>query len=122
MANDSNVLATWGNKQSMNLNSLLLNNILASQYFKVTLYEKKNYLEVVDEIYYQVFICLSCFQICSCFLGQTFGTMGKRKSKNIRINGNVRRSKLTFLLVKGKHMRDGLGQQKVLDTYSNQGS
>ncbi|CAF2718114.1 unnamed protein product [Rotaria sp. Silwood2] len=54
MSKDSNVLSIWGNKESMNLNSLVLNNILASQYFKVNLYEKKTYHEVVDEIYYQV--------------------------------------------------------------------
>lgn len=50
----SNVLPVWGNKESMNLNSLLLSNIMGSQYFKVSLYEKKTYHEVVDEIYYQV--------------------------------------------------------------------
>ncbi|CAF1044479.1 unnamed protein product [Adineta ricciae] len=54
MSRDSNVLAIWGNKDSMNLNSLVLNNIMASQYFKNSLYEKKTYHEVVDEIYYQV--------------------------------------------------------------------
>lgn len=54
MSRDSNVLAVWGNKDSMNLNSLILSNIMASQYFKVSLYEKKTYHEVVDEIYYRV--------------------------------------------------------------------
>jgi pre-mRNA-splicing factor 38B len=54
MSKDSNVLPTWGNKESMNLNSFVLNNIMASQYFKVNLYEKKTYQDVVDEIYYQV--------------------------------------------------------------------
>lgn len=54
MARDSNVLGIWGNKESMNLNSLILNNIMASQYFKTGLYEKKTYHEVVDEIYYRV--------------------------------------------------------------------
>jgi pre-mRNA-splicing factor 38B len=54
MSRDGNFLAIWGNKDSMNLNSLVLNNIKASQYFKVGLYEKKTYHEVVDEIYYQV--------------------------------------------------------------------
>ncbi|CAF0922403.1 unnamed protein product [Adineta steineri] len=54
MARDSNILGSWGNKESMNLNSLVLNNIMASQYFKNALYEKKTYHEVVDEIYYQV--------------------------------------------------------------------
>ncbi|CAF1455108.1 unnamed protein product [Rotaria magnacalcarata] len=54
MAKDSNILGTWGNKDSMNLNSLVLNNIMSSQYFKSALYEKKTYHEVVDEIYYRV--------------------------------------------------------------------
>ena len=54
MSRDSNVLGIWGNKDSMNLNSLVLSNIMSSQYFKVALYEKKTYHEVVDEIYYQV--------------------------------------------------------------------
>ncbi|CAF1155236.1 unnamed protein product [Rotaria sordida] len=54
MSRESNVLSVWGNKDSMNLNSLVLNNIMSSQYFKSALYEKKTYHEVVDEIYYQV--------------------------------------------------------------------
>ena len=54
MSRDSNVLGIWGNKDSMNLNSLVLSNIMSSQYFKVALYEKKTYHEVVDEIYYRV--------------------------------------------------------------------
>jgi pre-mRNA-splicing factor 38B len=54
MSRESNFLTVWGNKDSMNLNSLVLSNIMASQYFKVALYEKKTYHEVVDEIYYQV--------------------------------------------------------------------
>ena len=54
MSRDSNVLGIWGNKDSMNLNSLVLSNIMSSQYFKVSLYEKKTYHEVVDEIYYRV--------------------------------------------------------------------
>ena len=54
MARDSYVLSIWGNKDSMNLNSLVLNNIMSSQYFKNALYEKKTFDEVVDEIYYQV--------------------------------------------------------------------
>jgi hypothetical protein len=56
MSKDSNVLGVWGNKESMNLNYLVLNNIMASQYFKNALYEKKTYHEVVDEIYYRVII------------------------------------------------------------------
>jgi pre-mRNA-splicing factor 38B len=80
MAKDSNVLAVWGNKESMNLNSLVLNNIMSSQYFKNALYEKKTYHEVVDEIYYQVKNNFIYFILnFDCFLlGQTFRTMGKR--------------------------------------------
>jgi pre-mRNA-splicing factor 38B len=54
MARESNVLAIWGNKNSMNMNSLVLSNIISSQYFKNNLYEKTTYHEIVDEIYYQV--------------------------------------------------------------------
>ncbi len=68
MSRDSNVLACWGNKESMNLNSLVLNNIMSSQYFKNALYEKKTYEEVVDEIYYRVnllrFFNISFLFIC----------------------------------------------------------
>jgi pre-mRNA-splicing factor 38B len=69
MARDSNVLAVWGNKESMNLNSLVLNNIMSSQYFKNALYEKKTYHEVVDEIYYQVNIYLLLYYLNSIFIG-----------------------------------------------------
>ncbi len=81
MSKDSNVLAVWGNKESMNLNSLVLNNIMSSQYFKNALYEKKTYHEVVDEIYYQVkkfHLLLLTIKLRLFFLGQTFRTMGKR--------------------------------------------
>lgn len=54
MSKDSSILPVHGNKDSMNLNHLVLSNIMGSQYFKVALYEKKTFLEVVDEIYYQV--------------------------------------------------------------------
>lgn len=54
MSRDSNILAVWGNKETMNLNSLILNNIRSSQYFRNILIEKKTYHEVVDEIYNQV--------------------------------------------------------------------
>jgi hypothetical protein len=68
MSRDSNILACWGNKESMNLNSLVLNNIMSSQYFKNALYEKKTYEEVVDEIYYRVnllrFFNISFLFIC----------------------------------------------------------
>ncbi len=49
-----NVLPTWGNVNTMNINPLILTNIQASPYFKVNLFELKTYHEVVDEIYYRV--------------------------------------------------------------------
>ncbi|KAL1934080.1 hypothetical protein VTP01DRAFT_6262 [Rhizomucor pusillus] len=48
----SNKLETWGNESTMNMNAILHQNILASPYFK-SLYEKKTFHEVVDEIYYE---------------------------------------------------------------------
>jgi len=50
----SNVINIWGNKESMNLNSMILTNIQVSSYFKKELYELKTYHEVIDEIYYRV--------------------------------------------------------------------
>ncbi|CAF1571778.1 unnamed protein product, partial [Didymodactylos carnosus] len=54
MPKEGNVLPIWGNRESMNLNPLILTNIQSSQYFKVNLYELKTYHEVIDEIFYQV--------------------------------------------------------------------
>jgi pre-mRNA-splicing factor 38B len=51
---ESNTLYIWGNKDSMNLNSMILTNIQSSQYFKKDLYELKTYHAVIDEIYYRV--------------------------------------------------------------------
>ncbi|OZJ06980.1 hypothetical protein BZG36_00051 [Bifiguratus adelaidae] len=49
----SQKLETWGNETTMNMGAILHQNILASPYFK-SLYDKKTYHEVIDEIYYQV--------------------------------------------------------------------
>ncbi|KAJ3106803.1 PRP38 pre-mRNA processing factor 38 domain-containing protein B [Phlyctochytrium planicorne] len=46
-------LQTVGNETTMNLNQLVYQNIISSPYFK-SLYEKKSFDEVVDEIYYKV--------------------------------------------------------------------
>ncbi|CDH51124.1 pre-mrna-splicing factor 38b [Lichtheimia corymbifera JMRC:FSU:9682] len=51
--NQSNKLETWGNETTMNMNAILYQNILASPYFK-SLYEKKTFHEIVDEIYNEV--------------------------------------------------------------------
>jgi len=51
---ESNNIQIWGNKESMNLNSMILTNIQSSTYFKQKLFELKTYHEVIDEIYYRV--------------------------------------------------------------------
>lgn len=51
---NQNVLHVWGNKESMNLNSMILTNIQASNYYKQKLSELKTYHEIIDEIYYRV--------------------------------------------------------------------
>ncbi len=50
----ANVLPTWGNLQTMNINPLIVTNIQSSPYFKTTLFGLKTYHEVIDEIYYRV--------------------------------------------------------------------
>lgn len=49
-----NILPSWGNVNTMNLNPLILTNIQNSPYFKVNLFGLKTYHEVIDEIYYKV--------------------------------------------------------------------
>ncbi|KHJ43301.1 PRP38 family protein [Trichuris suis] len=49
-----NTLAFWGNKQTMNLNHLVYENIMISPYYKNTLSQVVTYHEVLDEIYYNV--------------------------------------------------------------------
>ena len=49
-----NTLPLYGNKETMNLNSMILTNIQGSPYFKEDLYLFKTFHEVVDEIYYKV--------------------------------------------------------------------
>lgn len=53
---ENNTLQIWGNKESMNLNSMILTNIQSSTYFKTKLTELTTYHEIVDEIYYRVSI------------------------------------------------------------------
>lgn len=50
----NNTLPLFGNKDTMNLNHMIITNILQSRYFKIQLYELKTFHEVVDEIYYRV--------------------------------------------------------------------
>ncbi len=55
-----NTLPLYGNKDSMNLNSMILTNIFGSAYFKEELIAYKTYHEVIDEIYYKVSKCVWC--------------------------------------------------------------
>lgn len=50
----NNTLPIFGNKDTMNINSMILTNIHQSRYFKTELIELKTFHEVIDEIYYKV--------------------------------------------------------------------
>ena len=58
-----NTLPIYGNKESMNMNSMILTNIVGSPYFKEELINYKTFHEVIDEIYYKVspFVLIFCF-------------------------------------------------------------
>ena len=49
-----NTLPLYGNKESMNMNSMILTNIVGSPYFKEELINYKTFHEVIDEVYYKV--------------------------------------------------------------------
>lgn len=49
-----NTLPLYGNKDTMNINPMILSNIQGSAYFKEELYKLKTFHEVVDEIFYKV--------------------------------------------------------------------
>ena len=50
----NNTLPLYGNKETMNINSMILTNIKQSPYFKTDLFKLKTFHEVVDEIFYRV--------------------------------------------------------------------
>ncbi|KAH7699494.1 PRP38 family protein [Aphelenchoides avenae] len=50
----NNVLPLWGNQTTMNLNTLVLENIVQSSYYKNYLSEITTYQGLIDEIYYNV--------------------------------------------------------------------
>ena len=49
-----NTLPLYGNKETMNINPMILSNIQGSAYFKEDLYKMKTFHEVIDEIFYKV--------------------------------------------------------------------
>lgn len=48
-----NTLPVYGNKETMNINPMILSNIQGSAYFKEDLYKMKTFHEVIDEIFYK---------------------------------------------------------------------
>ena len=56
-----NTLPLYGNKETMNINPMILSNIQGSAYFKEELYKLKTFHEVVDEIYYKVSLSLKLY-------------------------------------------------------------
>ena len=58
-ARQKNTLPLYGNKETMNINPMILSNIQGSAYFKEELYKMKTFHEVIDEIFYKVKVCLS---------------------------------------------------------------
>ena len=57
-----NTLPLYGNKDTMNINPMILSNIQGSAYFKEDLYKMKTFHEVIDEIFYKV----------SCYVSRSF--------------------------------------------------
>uniref|UniRef100_A0A915K618 Pre-mRNA-splicing factor 38 n=1 Tax=Romanomermis culicivorax TaxID=13658 RepID=A0A915K618_ROMCU len=51
---ENNTLGVWGNKTTMNLNHLVLENIVQSPYYRNNLSGTKTFHELIDEIYYNV--------------------------------------------------------------------
>lgn len=49
-----NTLPLYGNKETMNINPMILSNIQGSAYFREELYKMKTFHEVIDEIFYKV--------------------------------------------------------------------
>ena len=59
-----NTLPLYGNKDSMNLNSMILTNVVGSPYFKEELIQFKTFHEVVDEIFYKVRPLIGSLLMC----------------------------------------------------------
>lgn len=58
-----NTLPIYGNKETMNINPMILSNIQGSAYFKEDLYKMKTFHEVIDEIFYKVSLRKFCVDI-----------------------------------------------------------
>jgi len=58
----SNILTIWGNKQTMNLNHMVHENVVQSPYYRNKLADLNSCHELIDEIYYNVcmYVALYC--------------------------------------------------------------
>ena len=75
-----NTLPLYGNKETMNINPMILTNIQGTAYFKEELYKMKTFHEVIDEIFYKVSgpCCLaSSSELLSLFIGGAPGAVGE---------------------------------------------
>ena len=72
----NNTLPLYGNKTTMNLNSMILTNVQSSPYFKVDLFQLKTFHEVVDEIFYKV-SCVVCDGLKGTLPCQRWGTLSR---------------------------------------------
>lgn len=96
-----NTLPLYGNKDTMNINPMILSNIQGSAYFKEELYKLKTFHEVVDEIFYKVGSYHTSTIISPLLrpLGRTLGAVGKGQQKASWTSWNVWRGKCGRLSV-----------------------
>ena len=91
-----NTLPVYGNKETMNINPMILSNIQGSAYFKEELYKMKTFHEVIDEIFYKVSgLCCqsSSSEPPTRSVGGTPGAVGEGQQKACRTSRNVWRGK-----------------------------
>ena len=75
-----NTLPLYGNKETMNINPMILSNIQGSSYFKEELYKMKTFHEVIDEIFYKVrciYIATLEFRLFSFFVRNRLSTWSR---------------------------------------------
>lgn len=65
----NNTLPIWGNIQTMNLNTLVLENVVQSTYWKNYLNEITSYQQVADEVFVNVILFVEFFEYYAKDLG-----------------------------------------------------
>ena len=84
------MLPLWGNQTTMNLNTLVLENIVQSSYYKNYLSEITTYQGLIDEIYYNVGLA-GLLELMDSVAGETPRAMGARHAADDRHDWHVRR-------------------------------